>query len=205
MTNAAPNRRRRGAELEDAILEATWGELVEVGYGRLTMGTIARRALTSEPVLYRRWENKDALVIAAIEHRRAANPITFADTGSLRGDLMADLTASAVARAGLYAITMAAAYAGLSIAGATTPTEVRDRLMGNQLTGHDRPVYQRAAARGEIDLDRVPEVVLEMPFDLVRLDLLMNLVPPSAERIRAIVDDCFGPAIARGRTAATAH
>lgn len=198
MTDAALTRRRRGIELEDAILEATWDELVEVGYGRLTMGTIAKRALTSEPVLYRRWENKDALVIASIEHRRAANPITFADTGSLRDDLVADLTASAVARAGLYAITVAAAYAGLSLAGATTPTEVRDRLMGSQPTGRERPVYQRAAARGEIDLDRVPEVVLEMPFDLVRLDLLMNLEAPSAERIRAIVDECFVPAVAGG-------
>jgi AcrR family transcriptional regulator len=160
------------------------------------MDTIARRARTSEPVLYRRWANKDALVLAAIEHRRAANPISSADTGSLRDDLVADLTASAAARAGFYAITMAAAYAGLSVAGATTPTEVRDRLMGDQRTGRERPVYQRAAGRGEIDLGRVPEDVLEMLFDLVRLDLLMT--PPGAGRIRAIVDDCFVPAVMRG-------
>lgn len=188
-------QRRRGAELEVAILDAAWDELVDVGYGRLTMDTIARRARTSEPVLYRRWPNKDALVFASIEHRRAANPIASADTGSLRDDLVADLAAAAEARAGFYAITMAAAFAGLSIAGATSPGEVRDRLLGAQPAGRARPVFQRAAARGEIDLARVPEAVLEMPFDLVRLDLLSTLAAPSAERIRAIVDDCFMPAV----------
>lgn len=197
MTDDAPSRRRRGKELEEAILDAAWNELLEVGYGRLTMDTIARRARTSEPVLYRRWANKDALVVAAIEHRRSLSPLSFADTGSLRDDLVAELTASAAARAEFYAITMAAAYAGLTIAGAHTPAEVRDRLMGDQRTGRDRPIYQRAAARGELDLDRVSETALEMPFALVRLDLLMNLAAPSAERIRAIVDDCFIPVVAR--------
>ncbi|WP_022877981.1 TetR/AcrR family transcriptional regulator [Microbacterium sp. B19] len=201
MTASVSTQRRRGKELEDAILDAAWHELVDVGYGRLTMDTIARRARTSEPVLYRRWANKDALVVAAIEHRRAASPIPLADTGSLRGDLVAELTASAAARAEFYAITMAAAYAGLCVDGATTPAQVRDRLMGVHDTGRDRPLYQRAAARGEIDLDRVPEVVLEMPFALVRLELLMNLTPPSPERIRAIVDDCFLPLVERRESA----
>lgn len=188
--------RRRGEQLEVAILEATWDELVTAGFARLTMESIARRARTSEPVLYRRWPNKDALVFAAIRRRREASPITAADTGSLRGDLIAELTAAAHARADFYAITMAAAYAGLAVAGAAGPGEVRDRIMSDEkLTGRDRPIYQRAEARGEIDLEKVPAAVLEMPFELVRLDLIMGSAPPSAERIRSIVDDCFLPAV----------
>ena len=34
-------RRRRGAELEAALLDATWDELVEVGYGALTIDAMA--------------------------------------------------------------------------------------------------------------------------------------------------------------------
>ncbi|MDR6573582.1 MULTISPECIES: TetR/AcrR family transcriptional regulator [unclassified Curtobacterium] len=199
MVEANPGKRRRGTELVDAILEAAWVELVEVGYGRLTMDTIARRARTSEPVLYRRWPNKDALVVAAIEHRRVTHPVSVEDTGSLRGDLVAELTAAASARAEFYAITMAAAYAGLTVAGVRTPSEVRDRLMGPHRSGRDRPLYQRASDRGEIDLRATPDIVLEMPFALVRLDLLMNLAPPSAARVQAIVDDCFMPAIEHHR------
>ena len=70
-------RRRHGAELEAAVLDAAWDALIEVGYAHLTMGGVAERAQTSEPVLYRRWPNKDALVLAAMEHRRKAHPIAL--------------------------------------------------------------------------------------------------------------------------------
>lgn len=65
----------------------------------LTMESIAARARTSEAVLYRRWANKDRLVLAAIEHHRNANPVALPDTGTLRGDLLAYLTTVSEARA----------------------------------------------------------------------------------------------------------
>jgi AcrR family transcriptional regulator len=68
-------RRRHGKQLESALLAAAWEELVEVGYAHLTMESIAVRVRTSEAVLYRRWANKDQLVLAAIEHHRNANPV----------------------------------------------------------------------------------------------------------------------------------
>ncbi|WP_460358133.1 TetR family transcriptional regulator [Actinoallomurus acanthiterrae] len=36
--------RRRGQELEDALLDAAWEELAEVGYGRFTIEGVAARA-----------------------------------------------------------------------------------------------------------------------------------------------------------------
>src|ERR1700742_1254511 len=100
MATEAPKpvrRRRHGQELESALLTAAMDELVQAGYARLTMESVARRAGTSEPVLYRRWPNKDRLVLAAMEHYRDAHPIALPDTGALRSDLLAELTA--VARA----------------------------------------------------------------------------------------------------------
>ena len=96
MVTEAPKpvrRRRHGQELESALLTAALDELVKVGYARLTMESVARRAGTSEPVLYRRWPNKDQLVLAAMEHYRNANPIALPDTGALRSDLLAELKA----------------------------------------------------------------------------------------------------------------
>ena len=63
-------RRRRGPQLEAALLDAAWEELVHVGYASLTMESVAARAHTGIAVLYRRWPNKDQLVLAAIEHYR---------------------------------------------------------------------------------------------------------------------------------------
>src|SRR5580704_2770775 len=92
-------RRRRGQQLESALLDAAWDELVEVGFANLTMESIAGRAHTGIAVLYRRWANKDELVLAAIAHYGQARPVETPDTGSLRGDLLALLTAFSKARA----------------------------------------------------------------------------------------------------------
>jgi AcrR family transcriptional regulator len=185
-------RRRRGEELESALLTAAWDELVEVGYARLTMGSVAVRARTSEPVLYRRWANKDRLVLAALDHHRNAHPVADPDTGSLRGDLIAHLAAVSETLAGFYAIAVAAAFSGLSADTGLTPSQVREQVMGTQLE-RVRALYQRAHDRGELDLERVPGAVLAMPFDLVRHDMLMDLGPVKPARIRSIVDELFLP------------
>jgi len=62
----AAQRRRRGALLERALLQAAWDELASVGYARLSMDGVAARAHTSKTVLYRRWPNRAALVVAAM-------------------------------------------------------------------------------------------------------------------------------------------
>jgi AcrR family transcriptional regulator len=188
-------RRRHGEELEAALLTAGWDELVEVGYARLTMESIAVRARTSEPVLYRRWANKDQLVLAAIGHHRKVNPIAVPDTGTLRGDLLAQLTAVSEALAGFFAIAAAAAFSGLLADTCLTPAQARDKVMDFQQLGKVRVIYQRAHDRGEIDLERVPSAVLAMPFDLVRHDMLIDLKPVKPARIRSIVDELFLPLV----------
>jgi AcrR family transcriptional regulator len=59
-------QRRRGAALEDAILEATYAELTEVGYGGLRVEAVAARARTGKASIYRRWPTKLALVLDAL-------------------------------------------------------------------------------------------------------------------------------------------
>lgn len=66
--------RRRGAELEEAILQAAAEVLEESGVPALTMDEVARRAGTNKNALYRRWPNRVALGAAA--YRRLAAPET---------------------------------------------------------------------------------------------------------------------------------
>jgi AcrR family transcriptional regulator len=185
-------RRRRGPQLEAALLDAAWEELAEVGYARLTMESVAARAKTGVAVLYRRWANKDELALAAIENYGRVHPVELPDTGTLRGDLIAVLTSFSKARAGFIAIAATSAFSGLLADTGLTPVQVREKLIGDQPSRRDA-IYERAQERGEIDLDRVPPAVLSMPIDLVRHDLLMNLKPLKRARIEAIVDDLFLP------------
>ncbi len=179
------------------MLEAAFDELVETGFAKLTMESVAARANTGVAVLYRRWANKDELALAALEHYRTSHPVEAPDTGSLRGDLIAALTGMGRARAAFFAIAAATAFSGLMAGSGLTPTQVRDRILGEQRLALIHTIYQRAHDRGEIDQRQIPAAVLAMPFDLVRHDLLMELKPLKPKRIHAIVDELFLPLVRR--------
>jgi AcrR family transcriptional regulator len=199
-TDGEPTRRRRrGPALDAALLDAAWEELIEVGFAKLTMESVALRAGTGVAVLYRRWANKDQLTLAALEHHRSTHPVALPDTGTLRGDLLGALTAMGQAGAAFFAVTAAAAFSGLLAGAGLTPAQVRDRIIGDQRLPRVQAIYQRAHDRGEIDLDRIAFAVLAMPFDLVRHDLLMNVEPAKTARIRSIVDDLFLPLVREHR------
>jgi AcrR family transcriptional regulator len=62
----APAHRKRGAALEEAILEAAYAELSEVGYTSFTVEAVAARARTGKASIYRRWPTKQELVLDAL-------------------------------------------------------------------------------------------------------------------------------------------
>lgn len=59
-------RRRRGAALEDAILQAAYDELSEIGYAAFSIEGVAARARTGKASIYRRWPTKQLLLIDAL-------------------------------------------------------------------------------------------------------------------------------------------
>jgi AcrR family transcriptional regulator len=192
----AVKHRRRGAELEDALLTAAWDELAEVGFAKLTMESVAERARTGIAVLYRRWSNKSDLVLAAIRHYSQTHTLEVPDTGNLRDDLFILLTNFNAARTEFVAL-LGATFAGLQDSAGLTIEDVRNVVRGDgPLLSDD--VYRRADERGEIDLAQIPQDVLDLPFQLMRHDVLMTLQPVPPERIRSIVDDIFWP-LAMGR------
>jgi AcrR family transcriptional regulator len=186
-----PRQRRRGEELEAALLEAAWDELVAVGFAKLTMESVAARARTGVAVLYRRWPRKDDLVVAAMGHYGATHPVDIPDTGSLRGDMLAFLANISAGRVAFTAI-VSSVFAGLLADSGLTPAEIRNQILADRPLWSDE-LFRRAHERGEIDLDRLPPAVLTMPFDLVRHDILMTMKPLPPERITSIVDDLFLP------------
>src|SRR3954452_2157895 len=91
--------RRRGAALEEALLDAAWAELISNGYAGFTVEAVAERAQTSRAVIYRRWPQRWDLITAAVVHYQERNPVHAPDTGSLRGDLIAYLRDASLKRA----------------------------------------------------------------------------------------------------------
>jgi AcrR family transcriptional regulator len=85
-TAAAPTR--RAAQRREAICDAVFELLGEVGYDRMTMDAVAARAHASKATIYRSWPDKPELVVEALVNRFSTTPEPD-DTGSLRGDLMA--------------------------------------------------------------------------------------------------------------------
>jgi AcrR family transcriptional regulator len=79
-------RTRLSPEREIELYKVTIELLCEVGYEAMTMDAVAARARSSKATLYRQWQGKPRLVIAALKHHK---PVTIVDidTGSLRDDL----------------------------------------------------------------------------------------------------------------------
>lgn len=190
-------RRRRGAVLEDALLEATWQELCDVGYAALTIDAVANRGKTSRPVIYRRWATKADLVLAAVERALHREDIALPDTGSLRGDLIA-LMRLANQRTAPSAVTLTYYLGPYFQETGTSPRDLREAILGNRATSAEA-IVDRAAERGEIDPDRLTPRLRTLAFDLYRHEALMTLAPVPDDVIEEILDEVFLPLVTTAR------
>jgi len=77
----------RGAPVIEAVFNATYEEILRVGYGGLSIEDVAARAGVNKTTVYRRWPTKVDLVAAAL----VALPPQFGplpNAGSFRGDVI---------------------------------------------------------------------------------------------------------------------
>ncbi|MDM4763839.1 TetR/AcrR family transcriptional regulator [Galbitalea sp. SE-J8] len=187
--------RRRGEELDRALLDAAWAELSEHGYPAFTIDAVASRAGTSRPVLYRRWPTKTDLVLAAMKHAGLFERRPLADTGSLRGDVLQALHDFNETRSGFIA-TISVYLANIASDTGLSPADLRLRMLDGRRRG-PRIFLERAVARGEIPAADWPPGIVSLPFDLFRQDVLMTLAHVPEKRILEIVDEIFLPLVTR--------
>ncbi|QUD81383.1 TetR/AcrR family transcriptional regulator [Gordonia polyisoprenivorans] len=188
--------RRRGAELEAAILDAAWDQLCDRGYGGLTFEAVAERAGTSRPVLYRRWTDRADLVRAVIRRRGELAAPVLADTGTLRGDLLAALRDANRNRSN-FLVMLSAALGEFYAETGDTPRDLRAVLFDGRPSNLDT-ILERAVARGEVDPARLTARVVAVPFDLYRHEVMMTLAPVADETLEEIVDEVFLPLVSSG-------
>jgi AcrR family transcriptional regulator len=178
-----PRTRRRGAVLEDAILDAAWDELAAVGHAQVTMAGIAARAGTNKAALYRRWPNRTELLSAAIDRRVVPLDAPPADTGSLRGDVIAVL--QAVNR-------RSHAAQAVPDPGGELTAYLRHRAAAEGFEQMDL-VLRRARQRREAGPGRVSAQVTRLPVNVLHSELCLSTAPVPDQTITEIVDELFVP------------
>jgi AcrR family transcriptional regulator len=151
------NRPRVTGEREDEILDATLSLLLEVGYDRLTLDAVARKARAGKATLYRRWESKPSLVIDALMRAKRSPHRPAPDSGTLRGDLLqlfcgprgiAGQRATSILGAVVTALTNDPEFAAL----------FREQFIAPKIAV-SQEIYRRARERGEIRPDLDLEVI----------------------------------------------
>jgi AcrR family transcriptional regulator len=193
----AGTSRRRGAALQDAILDAAWAELTEHGYAEMTLETVAKRAGTSRPVLHRRWPSRTKLATAALGRYLALNPIDVPDLGSVRAEmglLLRDLSD----RARPDLVRLVFDMTSDLMDAKSNLADVRGEITNGRLIV---AILDRGIERGEVDPDRLTPRIVALPTDLARHEMLMTLGPLSDEVIREIVEDIFLPLVRRNPSA----
>ncbi|MFH8365503.1 TetR/AcrR family transcriptional regulator [Streptomyces sp. NPDC018031] len=160
--------RPRSAEADRAILDATRAALVETGWSKLTMGDVAARAGVAKTTLYRRWANKNELVVDTV----AAVFDEHLELPDL-GDLQADIEAVVLQFAGLLELPEIRAALMAVVAESTRDEGLRRRIRAEIVDRQKRLVLlgrARAQDRGDLPPDTDPVLATrttDMIFDMV--------------------------------------
>ncbi|HXZ70325.1 MAG TPA: TetR-like C-terminal domain-containing protein [Streptosporangiaceae bacterium] len=139
--------------------------------------------------------NRRDLIIAAVRHWAGHNRLPVPDTGSLSGDLLSYLEEKSVRRAELIAVF------AVRLAAFVAENQDAARQLGELITqsqGLDE-IWQRAANRGEADLNTLTPRLRSLPFDLVGAELarIHQALPRTA--IEEILDTIVLPLVTSRR------
>jgi AcrR family transcriptional regulator len=194
--DAAPAR--RGPQRREAICEAVFELLGEVGYDRMTMDAVAARARASKATIYRSWPDKPELVAEALVSRFSSTPQPD-DTGSLRGDLLALMS---------KACEITNSMDGDVITGVMTAATMNPHLaqtMHQCMYESKRHVHdtiiRRAVERGELGEAGCSSLLHEVSHAMILVRKLWSVEPLNEEYCRHVVDDVLLPLLIPGENA----
>jgi AcrR family transcriptional regulator len=161
--NAVPVRMPAGPKLQfevtEAITNAFFEELADVGYGRLSIDAVARRAGVGKAAIYRRWKSKLDITVALVS-KVAVGAIDVPNTGTLHDDVREYLNR------GRQALTHRLAskiIPDLLAEGARNPdlTSALLETVRDPRRAKAAQLVQRAVDRGELPADTDLELCLD--------------------------------------------
>jgi len=188
MTTPATERRPgrpRNVATDEAILDAAVDLLSEQGFLALTIEAVAARAGVAKTTLYRRWANKDDLLLDAVSCIKGPS---FEPPGdSVRGDLLVMITRM---RDGWFKGRFGRLMGRLAADGIDRPDLYREGKERYVAPRHAamRRVIQRGVAEGSIRDDVDPEWVISMLAAPVISAALTHQDPLPDAQLEFIVD-----------------
>ena len=183
---AAPRPGGRSERVRRAVLDAAADELLEVGFERLSVTSVAQRAGVHHTTIYRRWETKSRLVLdALLDFTRERVPAP--DLGALRSDLQAYFEAMVSAFA---QPRVAALVRGLVAIAPDEFAQERSAYWQERfaVTGE---IVQRAIARGELPAQGDSWRLVELIAGPMWMRALMTGLPVDADFLTRAIDDAL--------------
>jgi len=178
--------RPRSERAEQAIIEATLELFAEKGAEGLCVEEVAARAGVGKATIYRRWSSKGALALDAfLAEFKQQQPLP--DTGSLRGDLAAELRAWVRAVTRTPAGRILGGLIGEAQHDEDLAVSYRERVL-EPLRQQHRVMLDRAIARGEIPAGTDREVILDLLFGAAQHRLLLGHLPLTDRFVREVVE-----------------
>jgi AcrR family transcriptional regulator len=192
--------RPRSERARQAILAAAIDLLLERGLRAMSMEEVAERAGVGKATIYRWWDTKDLLALDALSSAWATpRRVTERDTGSMRGDLLAQI------RPWLRQLNekpYGRVIAGLVAEAQTDPEFAelyRDRFVRPRRDA-TRPLLLRAIDRGEIAADTDLDVALDLLYGPIYHRLLHGHAPLTDRFIQQVIDAVIAAASSAGVT-----
>lgn len=174
------------AEVTAAILDAALAELADLGYGRLSMDGVARRAKAGKAALYRRWPAKQDMVLAAVT--RVSLPVAQSpSTGDIRTDVV-NLVGSV--DAWISDPVMSRALPDLLGEARRNPelAQALTAALGAPRRDYGRAIIEAAIDRGEVH----PDVDIEYVLDLIAAPVFWRVCGLRQETTPAFLDRVVG-------------
>lgn len=198
VTEPAVRQRKRGAALEDAIHDAVFAELAEVGYLGFTIEAVAVRAKTGKASIYRRWATKADLVMDAFI-ARFGGPDDIVhelqvDTKASTRDLLVRL-ATRICEFSDEAAEVVRAIACEATRDPELAAAVEEKVYRPKQMAFVE-LLQRGVERGEVKPDAACGLYAEVLPAMLTYRMILNNQPVTEQDAVEIVDHAVMPLIA---------
>ena len=192
--DATRTRPRVEGDREREVLDAALSVMVELGYEKMSFDAVASAAKASKATLYRRWPGKVDLVVDALQLMTGVEADRYPDTGSLRGDLVAQ----AEAKGGigdkravqLFTTVLAAIHRDEELHAA-----IMTRVLAPKMAAAER-IFRAAQDRGEIGKDADVAMLARLLPAICIHEVMLTGRHPSQDHITTLVDTVVLPACA---------
>jgi AcrR family transcriptional regulator len=198
-TDLALTRRKRGLALEDAILDAAFEELSEVGYTAFTVESVAARARTGKASIYRRWPTKAELACEALV-RRLPSPSECGIAPCVPDDVTTVDALRGIARAITRILSSPAGDVMRAVKCEAAADPTLARLIDDEFQAPRRAallaLLRRGVERGEVRPDAATPMIADVLPALLTHRLILSREPVGEATISEIVEQVLIPLIA---------